>query len=541
MSGVDVTAWNFADAYELVAGRLPDAPCQLQGDRVITWREFDGRADALAADLLDAGLGRQSKIAAYLYNCPEYLETYLAAFKAGLVPLNTNYRYGPDEVAYLLDNADAEAVVFHTSLAPLVAEVRPRLPMVRRWYAVEDAGPAPEWAVRYEEVVARSTGRTVAPWGRSPDDILMLYTGGTTGMPKGVMWRQDDLFNVLGGGGNPILGVPPAADPDELSGRLSGPGLRMLPACPLMHGTGQFSSFIAMNQGGSIVTLANRHFDPAEVWDTVARHGVNALVIVGDAFARPLLAELDANPGRDLSSLQLMSSSGVMWSEEVKAGLLKHHPNMVLFDSFGSSEAVGMGASVSTGGAAETTARFQVGERSNVFTEDGRPVRPGSGEVGFVAVAGYIPVGYYKDPEKTARTFRTIDGVRYSVPGDYATVNADGTIHLLGRGSVCINTGGEKVYPEEVEEVLKLHPAVVDAACVGLPDERFGEIICAVVEPAPGAAVNDSELVDHVRRRLARYKAPRRIVTVPSLGRSPSGKLDYAGLKSLASERTAPA
>jgi len=535
-----VTQWNFADVYETVAEKLPDAPCQVQGERTLSWAEFDRRADALAADLLDAGLTRQSKVAAYLYNCPEYLETYLAAFKAGLVPLNTNYRYGPDEVTYLLDNADAEAVVFHASLANLVEEVRPRLPKVRRWYLVSDVpSDTPVWATDYEEVVGRRVGRTVAPWGRTADDILMLYTGGTTGMPKGVMWRQDDLFNVLGGGGNPLIGAPPSKDMEEYSAHLTQPGLKMLPACPLMHGTGQFSAFIAMNLGGCIVTLANRHFDPAEVWDEVERRGVNSLVIVGDAFARPLLAELDANPGRwDLSSLMLMSSSGVMWSQEVKAGLLKHHPGMVLFDSFGSSEAVGMGASTSAAGKAESTAVFQLGEQVKVFTEDGNPVQPGSGEVGFVALGGYTPIGYYKDSEKSERTFRTIDGVRYSIPGDYATVNADGTIHLLGRGSVCINTGGEKVFPEEVEEVLKLHPAVADAACVGLPDERFGEVICAIVEPVPGGTVGQDELIEHVRGRLARYKAPRQVLTVDTLGRSPAGKVDYAGLKALAAERS---
>jgi fatty-acyl-CoA synthase len=266
------------------------------------------------------------------------------------------------------------------------------------------------------------------------------------------------------------------------------------------------------------------------------------LVIVGDAFARPLLEALDANPGRwDLSSLILMSSSGVMWSQEVKSGLLRHHPTMVLFDSFGSSEAVGMGTSTSTGTGAAATAQFQLGERVKVFTDEGKPVEPGSGEVGFVAIGGYIPLGYYKDPEKTERTFRTIDGVRYSIPGDYASVNSDGSLHLLGRGSVCINTGGEKVFPEEVEEVLKTHPAVIDAACVGLPDTRFGEVICALVQLESDAAAGDDELVDHVREHLARYKAPRRIVRVASLGRSPSGKLDYAGLKSLALEKAAPA
>ncbi|HET6792844.1 MAG TPA: acyl-CoA synthetase [Acidimicrobiales bacterium] len=533
-----MTSWTFADVWEAIAAAQPDRPAHIQGERVVTWRQFDARADALAAHLVAAGLGHQAKVAAYLYNGPEYLETYVACFKAGLAPLNVNYRYGPDEVTYLLDNADAEAVVFHSSLSGIVEQIRPRLPGVKRWYVVSDGGPEPDWAVPYEPVATRKVGRAKAPWGRSGDDLLLLYTGGTTGMPKGVMWRQDDLFNVLGAGGNITAGQPPAADLDDLAGRITQPGMRMLPACPLMHGTGQFSALIAMGLGGSVVTLNNRSLDPEVIWSTVEELKVNSVVIVGDAFARPLLAALDANPGRwDLSSLLLMSSSGVMWSQEVKEGLLKHHPGMVLFDSFGSSEAVGMGASTSTAGAPAATASFQLGPRVKVFTDDGRPVEPGSDEAGFVAIGGFLPVGYYKDPEKTARTFRTIDGVRYSVPGDYATVNADGTLHLLGRGSVCINTGGEKVFPEEVEEVLKLHPTVRDAACVGLPDERFGEVICALVEPIEGSQVDDAALIEHVRGALARYKAPRRVVALPSLGRSPSGKLDYAALKSLAMER----
>jgi acyl-CoA synthetase (AMP-forming)/AMP-acid ligase II len=534
-----MTDWNFADAYEIVARRVPDAPCQRQGSRTITWAEFDARANGLASDLLEAGLGHQSKVAAYLYNCPEYLETYLAAFKAGLVPVNTNYRYGPEEIVYLFDNADAEAVVFHAAFAPLLDGIRKRLPKVRRFYVVDDGSPLPDWAVPYEAVVARGGPDPVrGPWGRSGDDLLFLYTGGTTGIPKGVMWRQDDLFNVLGGGGNPVLGIPPAADLAEYESRITGPGPVVLPACPLMHGTGQFSSLLGMNNAGCIVTLLGRSFDPAELWRTVEEAKVNAIVIVGDAFARPMLAELDAHPGRyDTSSVILMSSSGVMWSQETKEGLLRHMPQAVLFDSFGSSEAVGLGASISASGHAEQTARFSLGERVKVFTDDGRLVEPGSDEIGMVGIAGYIPLGYYKDEEKTARNFRVVDGVRYSIPGDYAKVNPDGTLHLLGRGSVCINSGGEKIFPEEVEEVLKEHPSVADAVCVGVPDERFGEVVCAIVEPKPGAEVDEAALVELVRSRLARYKAPRHVLVVDTIGRSPAGKVDYARLKALAIER----
>ena len=533
-----MTDWNFADAYEAIAAKVPDAPVQMCGDRVMTWQEWDRRANALAADLLEAGLGHQSKVAAYLYNGVEYLEVYLAAWKAGMVPVNTNYRYGPDELLYLFDNADAEAVVFDTSFGPMLDRIRDKLPRVRRWYAVGDGDPIPAGAVPYEEVVAPGGDRTAGPWGRSGNDLLMLYTGGTTGMPKGVMWRQDDLFNVLGGGGNPIVGVPPAADYEELAGRLSGPGTRLLPACPLMHGTGQFSAFIALNGGGCIVSMPDRTFDAASLWQTVQDRQINAVVIVGDAFAKPMLAALDANPGRwDLSSLLLISSSGVMWSHETKESLLRHVPHLILIDSLGSSEAVGLGASISASGSAADTAKFALGENVRVFTEDGKAVTPGSDDIGMVAIGGYIPVGYYQDEEKTAKTFRTFGGVRYSVPGDFAMVNADGTLHLMGRGSVCINTGGEKVFPEEVEEILKLHAAVRDAVCVGVPDERFGEVVTAVVEPVPGQTVDQAELVEFVRNHLARYKAPRHVVLVPSIGRSPAGKVDYKGLRRLAVEQ----
>ena len=541
-----MTNWNFADIFEAVAAKVPERPCQVQGERVVTWGSFDRRANALAADLLEAGLSHQSKVAAYLYNGPEYLEVYAAAFKAGLAPVNTNYRYGPEEIVYLFDNADAEAVVFHATFTDLLEKVRDQLPKVRRWYVVaDDAGDGPEWAVPYEAAVASGADRVVAPWGRSGDDLLLLYTGGTTGMPKGVMWRQDDLFNVLGAGGNPILGIPPAADVAEVISRIDPvvAGMVLLSACPLMHGTGQFTALNAMAVGGAVVTLPSRHFRAAELWGEVARLKVNTVVIVGQAFAGPMLDELDARPDAyDLSSVFLVVSSGVMWSQANKDGLLRHLPGAALFDSFGSSEAVGLGGSVSVKGAASETARFQLGERVAVFTDDGRRVEPGSSEQGMVAVSGFIPVGYYKDEAKTASTFRTFEDRRWSVPGDWAEVSADGTLKLLGRGSVCINTGGEKVFPEEVEEVLKTHPAVRDAVAVGLPDERFGEVITAVVEPAEASdAVTLDTLAAYVKERLAAYKAPRHVVVVDTIGRAPNGKVDYKRLKALAAERVAEA
>ena len=532
-----MTSWNLADIWEAVADARPDADAQRCGDRAFTFADFDRRANGLAADLLDAGLGQQAKVAAYLYNGPEFLETYFAAFKAGLVPVNVNYRYGPSELIYLLDNADAEAVIFHAGFAPVLDEIRSKLPGVRRWYVVDDGSPAPDWAAGYEQVVSArdgTGGRVRPPWGRSPDDLLLLYTGGTTGMPKGVMWRQDDLVNVLGSGGNPFIGAPPASDVAEIRSRLEAgqQSMSSLPACPLMHGTGQFSGFISLIGGGCVVTLPNRKFDPAALWEAVAKHEVRTVAIVGDAFARPLLAELDANPEKyDLSKLMLINSSGVMWSQEVKDGLLRQIPHAMLFDSLGSSEGVGLGASISAGGNAAGTAKFSLGQGARVLAPDDRDVEPGSGEVGVIALPGFLPAGYYKDPEKSARTWRVIDGTRYVLPGDCATVEEDGAIKLLGRGSVVINTGGEKVYPEEVEEIIKRLPGVSDAVVVGVPDERFGEAVCGVVELTPGVSLTGTDVEAAVRSELAGYKVPRRVMFVESIGRSPAGKVDYQRIR----------
>jgi fatty-acyl-CoA synthase len=532
-----MSAWNYATTWEIAADNLPDSPALLQGDRVITWKEFDRRADGLARTLLDAGAVQQDKVAQYLYNCPEYLESMFACFKAGLVPVNTNYRYADEELVYLWDNADAVAVMFHGTFSERIEGIRDRLPKIKTWLWVDDgSGPCPEWAQPYEQAAATETERVVAPWGRGDDDILMMYTGGTTGMPKGVMWRQDSLMRATTGATNAIYREDP--DYDELRKTMTIPGLRSLPGCPLMHGTGQFTALIALSTAGSVVTLVGRHFDVEELLDAVQDKKVNMLVIVGDAFAKPILQALEDNPGRwDLSSLLAITSSGVMWSKESKEGLLKHNPNMMLIDAFSSSEAIGLGQSVSTAGGSSGTAKFVLGENARVITDDGRDVEPGSGEIGRVAVKGFTPIGYYKDPEKSARTFVTIDGATYSMPGDYATVEADGTLTLLGRGSVCINTGGEKVFPEEVEEVLKKHPAVLDAVVVGLPDDKFGEAITAVVELREGESAGEQELIDHVKGHLASFKAPKRVVTIRTIGRAPNGKVDYKRMKAYAADQ----
>src|SRR5579871_3221642 len=541
-----MAGWAYADVWEEIAAAVPGRRAQVQGPRELAWGAFDARANALARFLLDAGLKRQSKVAAFLYNCPEYLEAYYACFKAGFVPVNTNYRYGPDELVYLFDNADAEAVVFHTAFAEAAEKARARLPGVKRWIAVAIGGhPVPDWADDYAAIASAREGRVVAPWGRSGDDLLFMYTGGTTGMPKGVMWRQEDLFKVLGGGANLLEGLPPLESPADAGERARAQDARadgmlrlVLAAAPLMHATAQFTAFGSLTGAGAIALLPSQRLNAVELWDEVARLGVSGVTIVGQAFAQPMLEALDARPGRwDLSRLRVINSSGTVWSHENKQGLLRHAPHLNLFDSLGSSEAVGVGGSTSSAGQTAETAKFMLGPNTAVFSEDGRRIEPGSGERGLLALAGFLPVGYYKDEEKSAKTFQVFEGRRWSVPGDYAIVEADGTLQLLGRGSQVVNTGGEKVFPEEVEEALKRHPAVRDAVVVGVPDPRFGERVCAVVEVEEGQPPPTLEdLSQHVRQHLADYKAPRALVLAP-VARSPNGKVDYKRSRETALEQ----
>ena len=528
-----MTGWNFADAWETVAETLPESPALLHGDVVRSWADFDARADGVAAALLDAGVEEGTSVAQYLTNRPEYLEAVFASFKLGLAPVNTNYRYVEDELLYLWDNADTSAVVFEGQFTDRIEHIRDRVPDVRAWLWVDDGhGACPDWATSFDAAATSGAGRTTSPWGRSGDSLYLLYTGGTTGMPKGVMWRNDDLLLVLNDGAPKKRQLPEQADLDRLREIAATPGLRTLPACPLMHGTGAFNAFTALTVGGSVVTLTKHSFDPVELLDAVQDKQVNNTAIVGDAFARPVLAALDAEPDRwDISSLKVVVSSGVMWSQASKQGLLRHNPRMLLVDTLGSSEAIGMASSVSSGsgdGASSArTATFTLGPSTKVIADDGTEVRPGDDAIGKIAIKGRTPVGYYKDPAKSAETFVRIGDATYSMPGDYARVEADGTLVLLGRGSVCINTGGEKVFPEEVEEALKEHPDVRDAVVVGLPDERFGQAITAVVEAAPGTSPEPDELIATVKAHHAAYKAPKRIVFVESLSRAANGKVDY--------------
>ncbi len=535
--------WNFADVWEHNADRFAEEPALIQGSRTISWTGMDHRADGVAAALVGAGLGQASKTAAYLYTCPEYIESMFAMFKAGIVPVNTNYRYTDDELAYLWGNADAEAIVFHGTFTPRCEALRDRVPAVRLWLWVDDGThPCPDWAMPYEDAVATPSERFVAPWGRSDDDVFMLYTGGTTGVPKGVMWRQDDLLIGLDAGSKRPLPAIPGWD--EFDQRFARPGPRHMPAAPLMHGTGAFGAMWGLVIGGTIVMMEGRHFDAVEVLDTIDARRVNGMTIVGDAFGRPIVSALDAEPDRwDISSLRFILSSGAMFSTATKRALLRHNQRLIMVDSLGSSEAISMAADTFDASVAaddtNATAVFRIGPTTKVLADDGREVKPGSGETGRVARKGRAPLGYYKDPEKSAATFVEIDGERWTIPGDYAEVAADGTLRLLGRGSQCINTGGEKVYPEEVEEVLKLHPTVADAAVVGLPDERFGQSITALVEPIAGADVDADSLIAHVKEHIASYKAPRRIVPVATIGRAPNGKLDYRRLTTDAAEALA--
>ncbi|MEQ1700347.1 MAG: acyl-CoA synthetase [Ilumatobacteraceae bacterium] len=537
--------WNLADIWERNADRFPDAIAQVQGDRSYTWAEFDRRADGIAHTLLHGGAQQQDKVAHYLYNGPEYLESMFGLYKAALVPVNTNYRYTDDELVYLWENSDAVAVIFHGTFTSRCAHMRELLPNIRTWIWVDDGSePCPDWAIDYEVAAASASGvgRVSAPWGRSPDDLYILYTGGTTGMPKGVMWRQDDMVGSLDAPSkNPLPTVPGWA---EFDARIAKPGPRNLPAAPLMHGTGAFNAMWNLVLAGSVVTLTGRHFDPVELLDTIQHHKVNSISIVGDAFAKPILKALDAEPDRwDISSLRVMVSSGVIWAAETKAGLLRHNQRLIMVDSLGSSEAIGMASNTTTAESAAKpgagTAKFSLGPNTKVLTEDGREVLPGSGERGRVALRGRTPVGYYKDEAKSASTFIVHDGVRWSIPGDWAEVEADGTLKLYGRGSQCINTGGEKVYPEEVEEALKTHPTVNDAAVVGVPDDRFGEAITALVELHPGDVIDEAALIAHVRLHLAAFKSPKRILTIDTIGRAANGKLNYKTLKEEALRRLA--
>ncbi|WP_284124700.1 acyl-CoA synthetase [Parerythrobacter aestuarii] len=531
--------WHFADLFETIAGLVPDKTALIEGDTTRNWREYEDRASRLAAALAEGGIAPDAKVAIYGHNSADFLEAQFAIFKARAVPINVNYRYVDEELVYLFDNADVEAVFFDARFAPRLAAIRDRLPKLKMLVQIDDgSGESLDGALDYEELIGSHDPLPRLDY--SEDDIYMVYTGGTTGMPKGVMYRQGDFVNGIA---KFLLGPEIEPTPEFMIAAIkqldmAGESPVAFPACPLMHGTGMWLGGLAAHSfGGAVALLRDEGFDPARVWQYASEVGATGVVIVGDAFAKPMLAELrrahEAGEPYDLSTLKAIVSSGAMFSAETKLGLLDLL-DIEIRDAMGSTEG-SMGSSiVSRAEPPGPTARFMLGEHTKVFDENDEEIAPGSDQVGIIANGGFVPVGYYKDPEKSAKTFRTIRGHRYSFPGDYAKVAADGSLVLLGRGSVCINTGGEKVYPEEVEEALKAHDSVWDALVVGVPDDRFGERIVGVVSQSPGHVIDDAAVIEFARTRLAGYKMPRQLVLVDRVARAANGKADYKWAKETA-------
>jgi 3-oxocholest-4-en-26-oate---CoA ligase len=513
---------NLADLFEVVVDAVPDRTALVAGGTRLTYAALDQRANRLASHLAGTGVGPGDHIGVYSYDRAEWVEAMLAAFKIRAVPINVNYRYVEDELAYLFGNADLVALVVEAGFLPRVEAVRPRVPDLRAVVVIDDG---------YEEALgAASPERPAGP--RSVDDRYVLYTGGTTGLPKGTIWRHEDIFFAALQGGNP--GGPPVSRPEQLAATADRPAGVYLVCPPMMHGGGQWVALISLLSGGTAVLDTNRPFDAAAALRLVEQERVNSVSVVGDAMARPL-AEALAAPGAayDTSSLVSVGSGGAILSPAVKEELRRLLPGVIVLDSFGASETGHNGSVVDLDGPAAGP-RFRVGDTTAVLGDNGRPVAPGSGVVGRLARRGHIPLGYHKDPEKTAATFLEVDGVRWVVPGDAALVEEDGTVHVLGRGSMCINTGGEKVYPEEVEAVLKSHPDVFDAVVVGIPDERFTERVAAVVRPREGRGPTLEDLAAHCRRTLAGYKVPRALVLRDEVVRTPVGKPDYRWAKEVA-------
>ena len=535
--------FHFNNVWTALSDAFPNRAALICEEKTVTWSQFNDRAARLASLFEKHGVTNGASVGLYMLNCNEYTEAHFGCFKQSICPVNVNYRYRAEELIYLLDNSDSEVVIYHASFAPRITEIKSSLPKIKLYIQVDDGtdNELLDGALDYERALAESAPQPFKP--SAYEDRYMLYTGGTTGMPKGVMYDNGALAHWLCIGGYTSRGLaPPSSIADVLEGAQAITDMnavhRSLPACPQMHGTGMWiGTMVALNCGGTVITQRTQHLDADALLRCVVDNEVTDLTIVGDAFARPILGALnaasDAGKPYDLSRLGQIASSGVMWSSEIKEGLLRHH-DMMLNDIMGSTEG-SMGGSLSTRQSAAKTAKFVIADYVKVFNENDEPVAPGSGEMGMVATAGIVPRGYYKDDVKSANTFRTVNGVRYSFPGDFATVEIDGSITLLGRGSQCINTGGEKVFTEEVEEAIKRHPDVEDCLVVGLPDERLGNRVVAVYSQRPGTSlVGEDGLREHVRSQLAGYKAPKQSILVDIVQRAPNGKADYKWAKATA-------
>jgi acyl-CoA synthetase (AMP-forming)/AMP-acid ligase II len=533
---------SWATLWEAVADALPEGRAIVQGQRRLTWTELDDRAARLAAALEELGLGREAKVAIVAYNTPEHLEAVFAAYKLRACPINLNFRYRAQELAEVLEDSESEVLVFHGSLAHQVDPAVADSPRLRAVVQIDDGSPLLDGALRFEDLI--EAHRPMPRIARSGDDIQLLYTGGTTGRPRGVMYRHRDAVEMNAFAAYSLAGL---ATPDDAAAaarcavalRDLGRTPTVLPASPLVHGTALNLSAAAWLLGGTVVFLEDRSFDAHELWRVVEREGVTQIGIVGDAFAAPMvsaLAEAEENGHPyDVSRVERILSSGAPWSLECKNGLAKRGP-MMLVETIGSSEGGPTAVAVVAPGTAAEDARFVLGERARLLREDGTELSPGSSEVGLLAMLPPIPFAYFKDPDRSSQVFRVVGGQRYSICGDYARVEADGTVVFLGRGSLCINTAGEKVYPEEVEDALRSHPAVRDANVVGVADEIWNEAVTAVVALHPGQRATEEELQAAVRDRLAGYKVPKRVVFVPAIPRTPAGKAQYDWAKRMATQ-----
>jgi 3-oxocholest-4-en-26-oate---CoA ligase len=533
-------ALNIADLAEHAIDAVPDRVALICGDEQLTYAQLEEKANRLAHYLVDQGVKKDDKVGLYCRNRIEIVIAMLGIVKAGAILVNVNYRYVEGELRYLFDNSDMVALVHERQYSDRVANVLPDTPNVKTILVVED-GSDNDYQ-RYggiEFYSAIAQGSPERDFGeRSADDIYLLYTGGTTGFPKGVMWRHEDIYRVLFGGTDFATGEFVKDEYDLAKAAAANPPMIRYPIPPMIHGATQSATWMSILSGQT--TLLAPEFNADEVWQTIHDHKVNLLFFTGDAMARPLLDALTEDSNYDLSSLFLLSSTAALFSPSIKEKLLELLPNRIITDSIGSSETGFGGISmVAKDSPRSGGPRVTIDHRTVVLDEDGNEVKPGSGVRGFIAKKGNIPVGYYKDEKKTAETFRTINGVRYAIPGDYAQVEEDGTVTMLGRGSVSINSGGEKIYPEEVEAALKAHPDVFDALVVGVPDPRYGQHVAAVVQARPGARPTLSALDSFVRSEIAGYKVPRSLWLVDEVKRSPAGKPDYRWAKEQTEARPA--